>query len=182
MISGINQPDGNDLEQLAAALGVENSNSLALTHYQQPLSPDMAARTEGAAEVDFEATLTFCQTPQTSDYHFIEGAGGVAAPLNSKHTTLDLMAALGAPAILVCGHYLGSLSHTLTAIETLNARNIPLRAIIISDRNQADFPLDETIVSLRQFTAIPIYPLPFVGKNDTSYLWENMVDLTKVVA
>ena len=40
---------------------------------------------------------------------------------DDSHTVLDLMADLALPVVLVAGSYLGSLSHTLTALSVLRA-------------------------------------------------------------
>ena len=85
----------------------------------------MAARKEGKA-VDFGALVDFCRRaiaacPGTL---LIEGIGGVMVPLDEKHTVLDWMAALNIPVVLVAGSYLGSLSHTLTALDAMRSRAI----------------------------------------------------------
>ena len=41
-------------------------------------------------------------------------------PLDAQHTVLDWMAAL-LPVLLVVGGYLGTISHTLTALDVLHA-------------------------------------------------------------
>ena len=53
-------------------------------------------------------------------------------PIGENYTVLDWMAALDYEVILVCGSYLGTLSHTLTACETLSARNLKLHSLVIS--------------------------------------------------
>ncbi len=40
-------------------------------------------------------------------------------PLDDTHTVLDWIAELGAPVLLVAGSYLGTLSHTLTAVAAV---------------------------------------------------------------
>jgi len=72
------------------------------------------ARTQGNR---FDALVAFCKDEIGSRRGtlVIEGVGGVMVPLDKSHTVLDWMAALGIPAILVAGTYLGSISHALTA-------------------------------------------------------------------
>ena len=50
---------------------------------------------------------------------FIEGVGGIMVPLDRKHTVLDWAKALGLPLIVVAGSYLGTISHTLTALRVI---------------------------------------------------------------
>ncbi|MDG4870018.1 dethiobiotin synthase, partial [Guyparkeria sp. 1SP6A2] len=63
----------------------------------------------------------------------IEGVGGVMVPLNDRHTVRDWMAGLGLPAILVAGTYLGTLSHTLTAIETLERARLHIAVVVLNE-------------------------------------------------
>jgi len=81
----------------------------------------------------------------------IEGVGGVMVPLTEQRTVRDWMAALRIPAILVTGSYLGSISHTLTAIEALRAASIPIHAIIVSESEASPVPLADTLATIRAF-------------------------------
>ena len=51
------------------------------------------------------------------------------APLDAKHTVLDWIVALRAPALLVVGSYLGALSHSLTAVAALRQEH-PARIVV----------------------------------------------------
>ena len=52
----------------------------------------------------------------------IEGAGGVMSPIASDGLNLDLIRELDAHPVLVAGSYLGTISHTLTALRVLDGR------------------------------------------------------------
>ena len=58
------------------------------------------------------------------DVLLIEGIGGIMVPLDDEHTVLDWMLVLQLPVILVAGSYLGTLSHTLTALDVLRRRGL----------------------------------------------------------
>src|SRR4051812_45314123 len=47
------------------------------------------------------------------------------APVDDERTVLDWMAALGPRVALVAGSYVGTISHTLSALEVLRARPRP---------------------------------------------------------
>jgi dethiobiotin synthetase len=81
----------------------------------------------------------------------IEGAGGVMSPIAEDGTNLDLMAELGAPALLVTGSYLGAVSHTLTAIEAMKVRAVPVVAIVVSESEGEAPPLAEIEGALARF-------------------------------
>jgi dethiobiotin synthetase len=118
--------------------------------FAAPLSPDMAAARERRA-IPFEELLEFSRAPRPVDVTLIEGIGGVMVPLDHGHTVLDWIAALGAPVLLVAGSYLGTLSHTLTAVAALRARGVEPLAVIVSESEQQPVPLAETAATIRRF-------------------------------
>ena len=62
------------------------------------------------------------------------------------------MLALGLPTVLVGGSYLGAISHTLTAIETLRARGLAIHAVVVSQSAEPDAPdFVQTVESVAAF-------------------------------
>ena len=167
----------SDPARLLAALGVPASAAaiarIAPFRYRAPLSPDMAAAREGR-EVDFDALVAFCRKEigSRSDVLLIEGIGGVMVPLDDRHTVLDWMAELDLPALLVAGSYLGTISHTLTALAALRQRAIAVRAIVVSETDGSSVPLDDTAASIARFSGdIPVVALPLLapGADDAAF-------------
>lgn len=146
-----------DSARLLAAMGeaISEESVAAMTpwRYQAALSPDMAAAREGKT-IPFDEVLTHCNEQvmdQPADRGLVEGAGGVYVPIDETHTMLDWMTALGTPAILVAGGYLGTISHTLTAITVLRNRGIDIAGVVISESIDAPVSSEETIVALKRF-------------------------------
>jgi dethiobiotin synthetase len=154
-----------DSAKLLAAMGKKVSlrNIAALTpwRFAAPLSPDMAAARE-ARTIDFAALTAFCEAAiqAAPDVLLIEGVGGVAVPLNDTHLVVDLIAALHLPAVLVTGSYLGTISHTITAVEALVVRGIPIAAIVLNESVNAPVSLEETADALARRLPHPIYQVP----------------------
>jgi dethiobiotin synthetase len=120
----------------------------------------MAAAREGRA-IGWPALVDFCRAPNDADVTLIEGIGGVMVPLDDEHTVLDWIAALGVPALLVVGSYLGTLSHSLTAAAALRSRAVPLAGVVVSESVQQPAPLAETAAVLARFLApVPVRALP----------------------
>ena len=69
-------------------------------------------------------------------------------PLDARHTVMDWIAASGLPAVLVAGSYLGSMSHTLTALAALRGRGVPVTAVAVNETPGSAVPLAETLASL----------------------------------
>jgi dethiobiotin synthetase len=136
--------------------------------FYAPLSPDMAAARENR-EIDFSELVAFCRDEIRSveGTLFIEGVGGVMVPIDRNHTVLDWMAALRIPAILVAGTYLGTISHTLTALTVLASRHISVRALVLNESEIAPVPVRETISTISRF--VPATPIAvFPRANDLS--------------
>lgn len=162
-------PEGSDPAVLLEALGRPVTPAelagIAPWRYRAPLSPDMAARAEGRP-LDVDAVLAFCRDAMAGAEGdlLIEGVGGVMVPLDERRTVLDWMAALGLPAVVVAGSYLGTVSHTLTALDVLARRGLAVRALVVSETAGATVPLDATLETLAHFVAdTPVLTVPRLG-------------------
>jgi dethiobiotin synthetase len=125
-----------------------------------PLSPDLAAQREGR-RIDVDQVVTFCLSAvqQRRDILLIEGVGGIMVPLDEQRTVLDVMMALRLPLILVTGSYLGTVSHTLTALDSLYQREMNVLAVIVSETPGSTVPLNDVVATLSRF-AEPVIGLP----------------------
>ncbi|MBI3502858.1 MAG: dethiobiotin synthase [Bacteroidetes bacterium] len=90
-------------------------------------SPHEAAAMEGV-DVDFEKIIL----PQTNNTLVIEGAGGVMVPLNQKYFIIDLIKKFDAETIVVIQNYLGSINHSLLAIDMLRHRGIKIIGLVFN--------------------------------------------------
>lgn len=167
--SGFDTADigSSDTAKLLVAQGLRidaaNLDAVSPWRFTAPLSPDMAAARE-RRNVPFDALVDFCRTPHDADITLIEGIGGVMAPLDATHTVLDWIAALEAPALLVVGSYLGSLSHSLTAAGALEQRSVAVAGVVVSESLEQPVDADETAATLARFLApTPIRVLPRNG-------------------
>jgi dethiobiotin synthetase len=148
--------EASDLAVLLAALGERmNEESIARMspwRFTAPLSPDQAACRDGRT-LDFDALVTFSRQAiaKRKDVLLIEGVGGIMVPLDDRHTVLDWMVALQVPVILVAGSYLGTISHTLSALDVLERRAVKVVAVVISESENSAAPLDDTVASIAKF-------------------------------
>jgi dethiobiotin synthetase len=102
-------------------------------------------------QIDFAALVAFTRRIACAEFlpTLVEGVGGVMVPLDAEHTVRDWIAASGLPCILVAGSYLGSLSHTLTALESLRKVGAGVTAIVVNESPDSSVSLHETLASLR---------------------------------
>lgn len=102
----------------------------------------------------------------------IEGAGGVAVPLDATHTTLDLFEALAAPLILVARNTLGTLSHTLTAVECLRRRRLRVQGVVLNrfpkQDGEGDPSVQHNATILERLLDCPVIPCTWSRFDDAA--------------
>lgn len=165
VVSGFDPKDAaaSDPARLAAALGDPGSVfRIAPRRYLAPLSPNIAARLEGdTLRLDDMVIDAVARTAEFRDgLLLVEGAGGVMSPLTDTDTNLDMIAALGAPVLLVAGSYLGTISHVLTALVALRGVGASVAAVVMSESLDAP-ALAQTADALTPFLdGVPLFLAP----------------------
>ena len=158
------QASTSDPGLLIAALGLpfspETIDLISPWRFRAALSPDLAARYENRS-IDVDAVVAYCKSAveQHRGILLIEGVGGIMVPLDERRTILDVMMVLRLPLILVTGSYPGTISHTLTALDSLFRRDMNVLATIVSETPGSSMPLDDVVASIARFTA-PVIGLP----------------------
>ena len=150
------------LRALGRPVSADEIAAIAPFRFRAPLSPDIAAAREGRS-IDFEDLLKLSREAVAANngLTFIEGVGGIMVPIDAERTVLDWMAALGLPVILVVGGYLGTISHTLTALDVLTKRALRIAAIVVSEKENDTVPLDDTVASIARFSGgVEVIGLP----------------------
>jgi dethiobiotin synthetase len=140
------------LNALGLPIDASTIDRVAPWRFRAPLSPDLAAAREGR-NIDFKELISFSrkEIAAASGILFIEGVGGIMVPLDADRTVLDWMAALQIPLLLVVGGYLGTISHTLTALDVLSQRHLKVATIIVSESERNPVELDDTVASIARF-------------------------------
>lgn len=149
---------GSDPGRLLMAAGrdltADALESACPFHFKAPLSPDQAAEQEGRTLGLSEVLQVILQSDRPGLQEvLVEGAGGVMSPLTADVTQLDLWRRLGWPVVLVAGTYLGSLSHTLTALEVLGSQ---AAGVILSPSQDAPVSAERHAISLSRHLRVPI--------------------------
>lgn len=156
----------SDTAMLLAAQGLpvtpETVAACSPWRFAAPLAPDMAARAERRA-LRLDDVVNWCRerlaaAPPETDV-LIEGVGGVMSPTAEDGLVLDWIVALKLPSLVVCGSYLGALSHGLTAVEALRSRGAVIAGLILNESADATVDFDETAQTLRRFSGLPVAEL-----------------------
>ena len=162
---------GRLLSALGRALTPDHIAAMSPYRLRDPVSPDLAARRENVG-IDFAALAAFCRDAigRHKDALIIEGIGGIMVPLDERHTVLDWMIEIDVPLILVAGSYLGTLSHTLSALDVLERHDLKVAAVVVSESAASAASLDDTAATIRRFaTGIQVLALPRLPETLTDH-------------
>ena len=167
----------SDPAVLLAAAGLpvteETLDACCPWRFAAPLSPDMAAAAEGrsVALADIVAWVRGALAEPSHEMVLVEGVGGAMSPIAADATGLDLAEALGAPVLLVCGTYLGAISHGLTALAALRSRGLEPLGLVVNESLGADPPFGATVQAFRRFAStVEVHPLRRDGALNTDAL------------
>ncbi len=167
IISGWVESPETDTALIAAENGIQQSiQSISPWRFEAPLSPHMAAAKEGRTISVEELIVWTRKQAEKQELLLFETVGGVMVPIDNSYTTLDWMQVVNLPAILVTGSYLGSISHTLTALAVMKVVGIEVKALVVNESANG-VPFDEAIEGLKPF--IQNIPLQIFQPRVSSY-------------
>jgi dethiobiotin synthetase len=168
------------LRSMEMAANEETIQRLSPWRYEMAMAPSMAAAIE-LRSIDFDALALHSRGAVVApdDVVLIEGVGGVMVPLGPNRTVLDWIDAVEIPALLVTGSYLGTLSHTFTALAVMKQRHIPLHAIIVNESEDSPLSLEETVDEIARWTSLPVVPVKRRASNDD---WHDVKELRGLLA
>lgn len=141
------------------------SNNKSVIHpesflLQKPASPHDAAKAE-----NIDISLQDFILPKTPNSLIIEGAGGILVPINENPDfIIDLAKKFDCEVILVADLYLGSINHSLLSIHELIRRNLKIKGIIFTGREN---PGSENII-LKYSGLELLFKMPLYQKIDKS--------------
>lgn len=144
----------------------ETHQQLCLERFAEPMSPHMAAARAGRI-LSLPMLTGYCQSLEGEAEGFVlaEGVGGVMTPLTDSTTFLDWAGELDWPVLLVAGTYLGTISHTLTALRCLRGAGVPLAGLALDRSPEEPVPPDELRRTLQFFEPdVPMAVVPREGE------------------
>ncbi|MBX2849750.1 MAG: dethiobiotin synthase [Acidiferrobacterales bacterium] len=117
-----------DLANKNFNLGAKEAHAPYLFEY--PASPHLSAELAGSKiEINYLIEQTR-RLESGCDHLIIEGAGGLCVPLTNNTLTIDLIARLSIPVVLVTSARLGSINHTILSLKICQEKSIEIRALI----------------------------------------------------
>jgi len=131
--AGIDADGKTDSDRIADLTGIPRDQILPEAYrLATACSPHRAAEIDGVTIDPDRLALPGLAAPLV-----VEGAGGVLVPLARGLTYADIFARWAAPVVLVASTRLGTINHSLLAIEALQRRDVPILGIAFSgDANE----------------------------------------------
>lgn len=106
--------------------------------YRKPCSPHLAAKLEHTIINPEKITGATKSLAANYEYVLLEGAGGLLVPLTQDMSFLDYVQQQKYPLILVSSPRLGSINHTLSALELARGRGLEVKGIIYNCYGEYD--------------------------------------------
>lgn len=106
--------------------------------FATPCSPHLAARLAEREIQPERITAAADQLATRYEVVLVEGAGGLFVPLTESCTIIDYLQTTGWPVLLVSSCRLGSINHTLAAIEAIFTRHLKLAGVVYNRFDTTD--------------------------------------------
>ncbi len=131
-------------ELMGIELQAEDSSGMTCPYvFDKACSPHLAAELENRC-IDTKKIGEATEGLRTRFEHvLLEGAGGLLVPLTREMTFLDYLQEQDYPLILVSSSRLGSINHTLSALELAKNRGIRVSGIVYNTFATSDTVIEE---------------------------------------
>lgn len=165
-------------QQASVAIPYEMVNPYA---FSAPIAPHLAAEKTGQRIDIHHIKQLFDQQRDKADYVIMEGAGGWLVPLNTQHTTADLVKILQLPVILVVAIRLGCLNHTLLTNAAIQHEGIQLAGWIANCIDESSLEIDNNIETLRERLNAPLLGvIPYLEECNVQTIADHL-DIEKLI-
>lgn len=115
-------------------------------NFLSPCSPHLAAKKEIQEIKTANIKQNLISLHMLFNMTLVETAGGLFSPITEEKTNLDLVEELETPVVLVSLNRLGGISATLSTLENLRQKNIPVLGVVLVDSDVSS-PLDKEILA-----------------------------------
>ena len=152
--------------------GLLPEDALGLTApeiFSYPASPSLAAKIDNRPVDLPKIERSMHALAEKYDVLLVEGAGGLMVPLDYEGTlTIDFPLANNLPVCLVTNGKLGSINHTILALEALKTRGMALHSLLYNTHFDYDATIAEDSLEYmkmyvdRMFPGTPVLLVPSI--------------------
>jgi dethiobiotin synthetase len=146
-----------DARTLQAAARTDEPLERVCPHpLEPPLSPERAATLAGM-RLDLDDLKAAClEGVAETDFLLVEGAGGFYSPLAAGLLNVDLAQVLSLPVLLVAADRLGTIGHTLMAVEAIERRGLSLVGVVLNRIEPPADPRMDNAADLSRWLGHPV--------------------------
>jgi len=132
-VSGLDEGGEPDHTLLRRSAGSSQSDDeIAPYRYGPPVSPHLGAELAGET-IERERLLDAArEAAHDADFLVCEGVGGVLVPLTLGYLVRDLARDLALPIVIAAAPGLGTINHTLMAVECARAVGLEVTAVVLT--------------------------------------------------
>jgi dethiobiotin synthetase len=167
-VTGLDEGVETDHALLRRASGSGQSDEeIAPYRCGPPASPHLAAALAGE-EIDPERLRQVASAAaEGADAIVCEGVGGLLVPLSPAYLVRDLAADLGYPLVVVASPGLGTINHTLLAVEAARSAGLEVAAIVLNPWPEEPTEIERSNrETLAELAGAPVLTLPEVDLSD----------------
>ena len=169
VVTGIDEPAGpswpRDHDLLAQVANVgQTPEEIAPHTYEPAVSPHLAQELAGD-ELDPEDLLAQARAQaERADALVVEGVGGLLVPLAREYLVRDFAGELSLPVVIAARPGLGTINHSLLAIEAARAVALRIQAIVMTPWPDEPSVMERSnMETIERFGEVPVIGLPRTG-------------------
>jgi dethiobiotin synthetase len=136
VVTGIEDQAGDwprDHELLASVASADQSpEDVAPLRFGPPVSPHLAAELAGTTIEPHELVHAARAAGESADALICEGVGGLMVPLTTGYLIRDLALDLQLPILIAARPGLGTISHSLMAVEVARTAGLEVAAVVLT--------------------------------------------------
>lgn len=150
-----------DADFLRAATGVTDSDDLMCPVRLEPATAPWTAAKEAGEEIHLLDVLQrFEDLTELHELLVVEGAGGLAVPINGKYLFADLALEMELPILVVARAAVGTINHTALTIHFAKAHGLEVLGVVINGYPEEPDLAERTAPGVIEFlTGVPILGL-----------------------
>jgi len=165
-VTGLDEPPGGggwpaDHELLGLAAGMDPQDVSPLL-FGPAVSPHLAARLAGVT-LDPSRIVAGALGQAARGTLVVEGIGGLLVPLTDEFTVRDLAVELKLPLLIAARPGLGTINHSLLALEAARSAGLQVRALVLTPWPQQPSEMElSNRAAIARLGAVDVHTLPEV--------------------
>jgi dethiobiotin synthetase len=173
-VTGIDEEPGEwmrDHELLASVASAgQTPEDVAPYRFGPAVSPHLAAEMAGQTLDPEKLVAAAREQAARGDALICEGVGGLLVPLTPDYLVRDLAGELSLPVVIAARPGLGTISHSLLAVEAARAVALHIQAVVLTPWPEEPSMLERSnLETIKRFGEVPVIGLP---RTDPAHLAE----------